>query len=189
MTAFDELVARIADVVATTGHALVAISGFGGSGKSTLAERVRRHFVDGCAVVPGDLLYSPTPRSEDLLGMTDWATFTEIARSVRTDDRLRYRGRTYTGDEFDIDEAMPNVVVFEGIRLLRPELMPLYDVAVWIDCPQDLATTRAKERNRLQGDSEDEMRLWDTLWSPLDAQYFAEYEPLRLATVVFPYEG
>lgn len=189
VSVFNDLVATITDLRGAQDRVVVAISGFGGSGKSTLAERIRRQFANDCAVVPGDLLYSTTPRSEDLLGMTDWVRFTQIATSARTDDRLRYRGRTYDGDEFDIDEPMPHLVVFEGIRLLRPELVPLYDIAVWVDCPQDIATARAKQRNLLQGDSDEEMQLWDTLWNPLDAKYFAEYQPLRLATLIYPYEG
>ena len=189
MDQFDDLVAQVAVVRTTSDRVAVAISGFGGSGKSTLAFRVRQRFEGDCTIVSTDLLYSRTPHSEDLVGMTDWATFETIAESVRSADRLQYRGRTYFGDEFEVDEPMPSIVVFEGIRLLRPELMSLYDLAVWIDCPQDVATARAKERNAKQGDSDAEMALWDTLWNPIDARYFAEYRPLELATFVYLFDA
>ena len=186
MDHFDDLLAKIEALRATSPRVAVAISGFGGSGKSTLAFRVRQRFEGDSTIVSTDLLYSRTPHSEDVLGMTDWAVFKTIAESVRSADRLQYRGRTYFGDELEVDEPMPSLVVFEGIRLLRPELLPLFDIAVWIDCPQDVATARAKERNATQGDSEAEMALWDTLWNPNDARYFAEYRPLELATFVYP---
>ena len=186
---FEELIARIASLRSANERVSVAIAGFGGSGKSTLAFRMRHRFEGDCTIVSTDLLYSRTPHSRSVLGMTDWATFAAIAKSVHSEERLRYCGRTYFGDEFEVDEPMPNIVVFEGIRLLRPELMSLYDVAVWIDCPQDIATARAKQRNAQQGDSDAELALWDTLWTPNDARYFAQYRPLELATFIYPFDA
>ena len=102
---------------------------------------------------------------------------------------LTYVGRNYRGDLIPIDETMPRVLIVEGLRLLRADVLPLYDVAVWIDCPLEQATRRAKTRNRTQGESEYELGLWDTLWAPLDAEYFVRHEPLRLATFVYAAEA
>jgi len=184
---FDLLVASVRQTLTATAPVVVAVSGFGGSGKSTLADRLADAFAVGRRqVLRTDSLYSTTPHGAGLFDITDWPLLRRLLSDVRRSDRLTYVGRRYCGEPVEIDEPMPRVVILEGLRLFRPELMSAYDIAVWIDCPLEQATRRAKARNLAQGDSEYELGLWNTLWAPLDAEYFGRYRPKELATFVYP---
>jgi uridine kinase len=81
---------------------------------------------------------------------------------------------------------MPPVVLVEGIRLLRPELRELFDLAVWIEMTPEAAGERAVARNIEQGDSAEELDLWRTRWIPESHAYVAAVDPAGLADVVLP---
>ncbi|MBL4818048.1 MAG: AAA family ATPase [Deltaproteobacteria bacterium] len=183
---FDELAAQIMHLLGKKLVVVVAISGFGGSGKSTLADRLRDHFqVADTQVVRIDNLYSQNPLGPGIFDQSDWPLITRILEDVRAGKRLQYRGTDSNGQHVHIDEALPQVLIFEGVRLLQPDLMSNFDVSVWIDCPQDLAMKRAKARDREQGNSEETVLQWDTHWGPIDRKYFDMYRPDRLAAVVY----
>jgi len=188
-TAFERLVDTVKSMLATRAPVVVAIAGFGGAGKSTLADSLAEYFqIDARQVVRTDNLYSNTPHGRGLFDITDWTLLGRLLSEARSTDRLVFVGRNYSGGPVPVNQAMPRVLIVEGLRLLRPDMLPLYDAAVWIDCPLDRATRRAKERNLAQGESEYELGLWDTLWAPLDAEYCERYEPHQLATFVYPAE-
>ena len=190
MTPFLRLVQAIELASADTEPAVVAVSGFGGSGKSTLADRLAATFgIDRGLVLRTDNLYSTNPHGRGLFDITDWTLLGRLLLEARHAERLSYVGRTYAGDPVEVDDVMPRVVIVEGLRLYRPDLMSAYDVAVWIDCPLERATERAKARNRLQGESAYELGLWDSLWAPLDGEYFQSYRPDQLATIVYQADG
>lgn len=183
---FARLVEAVEQALVDTEPAVVAVSGFGGSGKSTLADRVAAAFeIDRGLVLRTDSLYSTTPHGRGLFDITDWTLLGRLLLDARHSERLTYVGRTYFGYPVVVDDVMPRVVIVEGLRLYRPEVMSAFDVAVWIDCPLERATQRAKARNRLQGESDYELGLWDSLWAPLDAEYFSRYRPDCLATFVY----
>ena len=48
----------------------------------------------------------------------------------------------------------------------------------------EVAGARAKARNLLQGDDQDELDLWDTKWIPEGHAYAAEVDPARSADLV-----
>jgi len=180
----------VQSVLAVRTPVVVAIAGFGGAGKSTLADRLAGHFqIETRQVVRTDNLYSTTPHGPGLLDITDWSLLVRVLSDAGPSDRLTYVGRNYRGQPVAIDVPMPEVLIVEGLRLLRPDLVGMYHVAVWIDCDLAQATRRAKDRNQAKGASEYELGLWDTLWAPLDAEYFARYEPHRLATFIYPVES
>jgi uridine kinase len=167
---------------------VVAIGGHGGSGKSTLALRLAGDLgVSRTQVVPTDQLYAAVDtRRAALFELQDWPEILDLLRRVRTGSRsrLRYRSRGYDGHEELVDEQMPAALIIEGIRVLRPETMPLIDLSVWIDLEPQVAGERAKARNRDQGDSAMEITLWDTKWIPEGVEYERLVRPQRLADIV-----
>ena len=166
---------------------VVAISGHGGSGKSTLAERLAHQFgIAEDQIVRLDGLHAKGYlEAKDILELHDWATIMDILSHAHSRKRLSYVKRDEKERESVVDVPRPRVVIFEGIRLLRPEILPYVDVSVWIDCPIDVATARAKERNRQQGDSEAEIALWDTKWVTESERYFEQVSPREIASFIY----
>lgn len=63
--------------------------------------------------------------------------------------------------------------------------MAQFDLSVWIDCPPELALSRAKARDLAQGADEAYMKRWDTEWGPKNKEYFDSYRPDRLASFIY----
>jgi uridine kinase len=184
---FDELAKQIKQLLATKTPVVVAISGHGGSGKSTLADKLAHQFgVSENQIVRTDDLHAKNyMQVQGLFEQRDWDTIMKLLSNLKTSNRLKYLKRDDKEIENIVDVPRPSLVIFEGIRLLRPEIMPYVDISVWIDCPIELATKRAKERNRQQGDSEAEIALWDTKWVPESKQYFEQIRPDEIASFIY----
>ncbi len=187
---FAELVTQIEKQLAKKPHAVVGISGFGGAGKSHLADQLRDHFkISDKQIVRIDHLYGPNHNGPGIFDQSDWPLLARILEDVHAGERLQYQGRNDKGESVHRDEALPKVVIVEGIRLLQPHLMPSFDISVWIDCPQELALKRTKARDRAQGDDEQTVSRWDTDWGPKDKKYYDTYRPNQLATFVYNNRG
>ncbi len=186
MSKFDKLVAEIELLMKKRSHVIVAISGFGGSGKSHLTNRLRDYFnIKDNQIVRIDNLYGPNPNGPDIFDQSDWPLINLILKNAHAGKRLQYQGKDFMGKTLLFEEELPKVIIFEGIRLLQPKLMPRFDISVWIDCPQDIAMQRAKARDREQGEDEQTVGRWDSDWGPKDKEYFDTYHPTQLATFIY----
>lgn len=185
---YDALLSRVRRLIASLGRPpIVAIAGHGGAGKSTLAGRLAADLgVGDDQVVGTDGLYAKTdPERAAMWDLHDWPVLIDLLTNARgAPARLAYGYRWYDGTEGDRDLPMPKVVIVEGIRVIRPEMMPLYDLAVWIEMEPAAAAERAKARNLAQGDSTAELELWDTKWVPEGVEYQRLVRPEELADVV-----
>jgi len=76
---------------------------------------------------------------------------------------------------YDFDEV--DVIVLEGIFLLKKELKKNYDLAFWIDCLFETALQRAILRNQ-EGLSEEEIiRDYSTIYFPAQMIHFVRDDP------------
>jgi len=183
---FDELIKQIERLLTEKSHITVGITGYAGSGKSTLASRLAEYFgVNDSQILRLDNLYLPRPRDRGLFDDYDWHLVTRILQDVHAGKRLQYRSRGFEEDSFMFDEPLPKVVILEGIRLFRPEMMQHFDVSVWVDCPPELALQRAKDRDLKQGHDEEYMKRWDTEWGPQNEEYYNVYHPEKLANFIY----
>ena len=195
VAAYDELRTRVVDLMGSMERPpVVGISGHGGAGKTTLTARLMND-LGGTAeqVVRTDCFFAEgAGPSSGLFDLHDWPALFDLLRRLRATPslpRLAYPVRTYDGAERFCDVSMPPVVVVEGIRLLRPEIMEVLDLAVWIDLTPESAGHRAVERNRGQGDNSAELDLWRTKWIPEGHAYSRLMSPDRLAHVVIAAAG
>jgi uridine kinase len=157
---------------------IIAITGFGGSGKSTLAEKLRRQLNNAQVVSIDDFILERNAGRS-----VDWDSFDR--------DRLRQQvlapamdGRGFNYQVYDWKEdklgkrrTVPkcDYLIVEGISVFHPGLCDYYDFKIWVDCPLNIATARAVQRDRQWGNDHDE--LWRTVWSPNDRGYFHKYRP------------
>jgi uridine kinase len=184
---YKELTRSIEELLAQQEVVVVAISGHGGAGKSTLADKLAQQFsVAESQIVRVDGLHAKNyMQKKGIFELHDWTTIMDILMHARTNNRLEYLKRNDKEEESVVDVPRPQLVILEGIRLIRPEVLPYVDMSVWIDCPLDVATERAVKRNRQQGDSEAEIALWYSKWVPESKSYIEQVAPRDIVSFVY----
>lgn len=182
----NDLLVTLENMKPNKGRALVvAIAGFGGSGKSTLAQRLKAGVNNSEVVSIDDFIIGPKEQRSN-----DWATF----------DRVRFKkeillkakpGKVISYDQYQSGEWANNLpgkvrtiniqdyLFVEGCGIIHPDLNAYYNLKVWIDCSLEIATDRAKNRDRLEGNNND--KLWDEVWGPNDKDYFEKFKPKKVA--------
>jgi len=188
---YSELVKRIRMLLAEQEVVVVAISGHGGSGKSTLAESLAKEFgITSNQIIRVDNLHAKNyMAAKSIYEQHEWTELKFLLTNARSNRQLRYLARDWQGNEHDVNVARPRLIIVEGIRLVRPELLAYFDINVWIDCPLEIAAKRAIDRNRQQGDSEEEIELWYTKWIPEAKQYYEDAQPQKVANFIYSEYG
>jgi uridine kinase len=184
---YSELVKRIQELLAKQEVVIVAISGHGGSGKSTLAEALAKKFdIDDEQIICVDMFHAQNYMdAKNIYKQHEWQDLITLLTSARSNRQLHYLSRDWRGDEHEVSFTRPKLIIVEGIRLIRPELLPQFDLSVWIDCPLELAAKRAIDRNLQQGDSQKEIELWHTKWIPEAKQYQDQIQPKKIADFIY----
>ena len=160
---------------ATRGRALlVAISGIDGSGKSTLASEMAE-LLEGRGLRPARITLDPwhTPwpmrydaadpgrhfyrhafRFDELFARLI-APLRERRSVTLTLDLIRLVDDAWVPHTYDFADV--DVILLEGIFLLRRDLRGRYDLAFWVECSFETALARALARNQ-EGQSEARLR-------------------------------
>jgi uridine kinase len=204
MTTLPDVVASIIDRRASlpaTEALLVALSGIDGSGKGYIAAELvgelRQH---GLRVVslnldpwhhppeirfsktqPGEHFYEHAFRFEELFRLLvrplkqqrSLRVTVELTR-LPENDRFEH---TYTFQDVD-------VIILEGIFLLKRALRPEYDLAFWIECSFETALQRALQRNQEGLPPQEILRDYHTIYFPAQKIHLARDDPKRSATAL-----
>ena len=88
-----------------------------------------------------------------------------------------YRKHVYAFEDVD-------VVLLEGIYLLRHDFRPRYDLAIWIDCTFETAIERAIARGQEGLPPEETVRAFRTIYLPAQEIHFARDDPKAAADLV-----
>jgi uridine kinase len=173
---------------------LVAISGIDGSGKSTIAPRivegVNRRGVKAVLIgldawhTPPEERFNPADparhfyrhafRFEELFSL-----LIDPLQRNRSIDLTVELTRLPENDRFPHSYSWRDVdvIVLEGIFLLKRELRDRCDLALWIECSFETALRRALRRNQ-EGLSESEIiRDYHTIYFAAQEIHFAEDDP------------
>ncbi|NCT92090.1 AAA family ATPase [Cellulomonas sp. APG4] len=166
---------------------LVGVDGQGGAGKSTFARSVVGS-LGSAVVVEGDDFYrdmdddaraalDPAWGAEHYF---DWQRLRrEVLEPVRRGERtLRYQRYDWADATMGawVEQLMPDVVVVEGVYTLRPQLLDLVDVAVWVEASAETRLRRQAER----GENADE---WIARWVAAEDHYVATHDPRSRAAL------
>jgi len=173
---------------------LVAMSGIDGSGKSFLASKTveclkRKNFnvvligldawhtpshIRFNEVHPAEHFYKHAFRFDDLFELV--VNPLKRDRSVQTTVKLTrlpendFYTHTYNFTEID-------VIVLEGIFLLKRHLRENYDLAFWIECSFETALQRAVSRNQEGLTGDEIIRDYETIYFPAQRIHFAADDP------------
>jgi len=198
------VVERIAEArtrVSAEHSVLVAVSGIDASGKGFVTARIADALreralrvaainVDGwlnlrdrrfSAVAPGAHYYRNAIRFDTLFAELILPLRERRSHRVEVnhteETATAYQRRVHAYDDID-------VIVLEGIFLLKPELRGYYDLSVWIECGFATALARAVPRAQEGLSPQDTIRVYETTYFPAQRIHFARDDPRRAATLI-----
>jgi uridine kinase len=206
VTPLDDLVRAVVSTragVPLGRSALVALSGIDASGKGFVARRLAERLEDiglntatlgvdpwlnlpqrrFASADPGPHFYAHAIRFDEMfarlvLPLRDTravAVEAELAEETATEF---VRGRYAL---HDVD-----VILLEGIFLLKRELRPHYDLALWIDCSFETALERAVARAQEGLAPADTIRAYRTIYFPAQRVHIERDDPVAAADLVVP---
>jgi uridine kinase len=180
--------------------ALIAISGIDGSGKGCIADRLRRKLegrgyrvapigVDGWLNLPRVRFGEPPAEHYYKHALRFDQMFAQLVlplrdrRSVRVEvdfaeeTATEFRKQLCVYDDVDI-------ILLEGIYLLKREHAGFYDAAIWIDCPFETALQRATARGQEGLAPEQTIAAYQSIYFPAQELHFRLDDPIRAATAI-----
>jgi uridine kinase len=84
------------------------------------------------------------------------------------------------------DVPTGGIVIIEGCFSIRNELLPLYDVRIWIDSPKQISLERVVQRER---DGSGNRYLWENVYRPAEEKYIEVQRPRDHADIVIDGTG
>lgn len=204
MPDFQSVVARILAARASTQMnraIVVAITGIDGCGKSHTARQIAKVLaqsgvrvasisIDGWLNLPGQRFSMSDPAEHFYLNAIRFdEMFAQLIlplrelRSVRLEaayaeeTATAYRKHTYEFKEID-------VILLEGIFLLKRSFLAYYDLSVWIDCSFETALQRAIDRSQEGLPPEATLKAYRTIYFPAQEIHLQRDGPKDSATMV-----
>ena len=67
------------------------------------------------------------------------------------------------------------MLIVDSIGIFHPELLPWFDLTVWVDADLQVAQSRGMARDQAAGLDHD--RLWTDVWTPNDREFEQTFAP------------
>jgi len=180
---------------------IVAVSGIDASGKSTLARRAAAELNArgvGAVVISGDDWHNPPEKRFSASNPAEHFyqnafRFDELFRIlIQPLRRLRELQVTIGLTRLPQNESFRktydfrgvDVVILEGIFLLKREFMGNYDLSFWVDCSFQTALARALQRNQEGLSGGEIVRDYQTIYFAAQKIHFAKDAPRENADFV-----
>ncbi len=203
--ALDAISARIEDVargLLRRRSALVAVTGIDGSGKGYIASRLSRVLQDAglrvASINVDGWLNLPSVRFSEVNPARNF-----YERAIRFDELfeplvLPLKANRHANIEFDFTEETAqvyrrrvysfddiDVILLEGIYLLKRQFQHLYDLSIWIDCTFETALGRAIKPGQEGLPPDQVARAYETIYFPAQEIHFEVDHPQQAASIVF----
>ena len=164
---------------------ILAIDGRCAAGKTTLSQKLSERFA--CSVIHMDHFFlRPEQRTEERLneagGNVDYERFLEEVVSGLNGGRdFSYRifdcGQMQLCGRQEVRMAAPLLVV-EGAYCCRPELLPQWDMTVFLDIDREEQLCRIEKRN-----GKEQLQRFLERWIPLEERYFQAFHVQESCTL------
>jgi uridine kinase len=202
---FEEVVGAVLRLCAArprVSSLLVAVSGIDGSGKSATASRWAAALTEAGQRVaslgtdawhyPKSIRFTATEPAANFYrnGLRFEAMFDLLVEPLRWRRSIALSAPLIdpvTDAWYPGSFAFENVdvILLEGIFLLRPTWRSRYDLAVWIDCPFETALARALARNQ-EGISREALEAdYRRIYFPAQRLHMAADRPSELADLIY----
>jgi len=79
----------------------------------------------------------------------------------------------------------PDILLIEGILLLKKKYLPYYDYKIWIDCSFETGMQRAISRNAEKLEKEKLIEDYNTFYYPAQRLHLEKDQPLHTADLIF----
>ena len=181
--------------------ALVAVSGIDGCGKGWLARQIVDELqvrgvnaaninIDGWLNLPDKRFGDKNPAEHFYLHAIRFdEMFAQLVlplrdhRSIRVEaDFAEETATTYRKQTYEFADT--DVIVLEGIYLLKKAFRKHYDLSVWIDCSFPRALERAIARAQEGLPPADTIRAYETIYFPAQKIHFQRDDPKSAATMI-----
>jgi hypothetical protein len=151
-----------------------------------LARRVV-DLVHGAVRVRGDDFLDPARvhrRSSDWDGVDRERLRSEVLEPFRAGRDVEIRQLDWDTGLLGEPTPLPrtSVLVIDAIGIFHPDLLPWFDLTVWVDADLMVAKERGMARDRAAGMDHD--RLWAEVWSPNDDEFEQMFSPRAHADLV-----
>jgi uridine kinase len=173
MTGVDDVVSAIERLRGRADRVVVGVSGFAGAGKSVLTRRLVEA-VPGAARLRGDDFLDPARvhrRSSDWDGVERTRMRTEVLEPFRAGRPVTIRPLDWSTGRLGDPTPLPraSVLLVDSIGIFHPELLPWFDLTVWVDV--DLMTAQSQGMGRDREAGHDHDFLWTDVWTPNDHEF------------------
>lgn len=208
MTSFEDLVTTILNKqseLQENKSLLVAVSGIDGSGKGYITERLiaalnRKNLqavsinLDAWHTLPSQRFKSERPAAHFYANAFNFDDlFEQLIFPLQKQREINLTTvltgilgipETYTYQFTNVD-----VIIVEGIFLLKRSLQDFYDLKIWIECSWEMALTRAIERNQ-EGISRHQLiQDYQNLYFPAQRLHWEFDDPQSNADVIYVNES
>lgn len=181
--------------------ALVAVSGIDGCGKGWLTRKIVDDLqargikaaninIDGWLNLPAKRFSDKNPAEHFYLHAIRFdEMFAQLvlplrdARSIRVEtDFAEETATTYRKQLYEFTDI--DIIVLEGIYLLKQAFRNYYDLSIWIDCSFAKALERALARGQEGLPPADTIRAYETIYFPAQDIHFQRDNPRQAAAII-----
>lgn len=179
---------------------VVAIDGLSGAGKTTLVNELKETLDNIVIIHIDDHIVVKSKRYDT--GQEQWFEyyqlqwdteflrehlFQKIQQNISSLTLPFYQSDEDTHINKTINLSTNNIVIIEGVFLLREEWKHFYDYIVFLDCPKEVRYKRVLQRDQYIGSIDERLKKYKTRYWVAEEYYIKIQNPFGLAHYIHNY--
>ena len=185
---YQNIIAKIRELLCQKDSVIIAIDGRCASGKTTLAKQLQEEF--GCNVIHMDDFYLPLEKrdfdwQQSPAKNIDFPSLLNVFDNIKTQTEYQFSPYScHTGSyEKTLTFQKNSITVIEGSYSCHPNLYNHYDFRIFLNISSDEQNKRILTRNGEEG-----YARFQKIWIPLEETYFKQYDIRNQCDLVINHE-